>query len=140
MLTRRQKTLLRGGHAARYVPTGHLLYVTGRRLQAVGFDEETLDTRGVPTTVEGVEIAGTFGGFMPTSTFRATARSPMCPRRRPSCARWRGWTARAVTSRSPQHRWSTSTPECRPMAHEWRAIVAGGNRDIWMWPSHASAW
>jgi eukaryotic-like serine/threonine-protein kinase len=41
-----RKTLVRGGGAARYVPTGHLVYVAGGTLQAVAFDVERLEVHG----------------------------------------------------------------------------------------------
>ena len=63
LMTRRQKTLLQGGHAARYLPTGHLMYASRGRLHVVGFDDRSLETRGVPVTVGGVRLAQTVGGF-----------------------------------------------------------------------------
>jgi serine/threonine-protein kinase len=37
---------LNGGTAARYAATGHLLYASGQRLNAVAFDSKALETRG----------------------------------------------------------------------------------------------
>jgi Tol biopolymer transport system component len=47
-----------GGTSARYVPTGHLLYVAGGVIYAVPFDAGTLQTTGRPVpVVEGVETS-----------------------------------------------------------------------------------
>jgi len=50
--TRKQKILLEGVRAARYAPTGHLVYETGTRtLMAVPFDLVTLEVSGDPTPI-----------------------------------------------------------------------------------------
>jgi serine/threonine protein kinase len=46
------RVLVRGGHHARYVPSGHLVYETGGTLSAIGFDVDRLETRGTAVTVE----------------------------------------------------------------------------------------
>ncbi len=43
-----KKTLIRGGSYARYVPTGHIVYVKGSYLYAVPFDLEKLEVTGPP--------------------------------------------------------------------------------------------
>jgi len=64
LTTRQRKILIQGGHGARYLRTGHLLYASGGRLQIVEFDARRLETRGVPSTVEGVRIGTSQpGGF-----------------------------------------------------------------------------
>jgi serine/threonine-protein kinase len=45
------RTLLRGGGRAQYIPTGHLLYVSGSTLYAVAFDLQRLALRGDPVAV-----------------------------------------------------------------------------------------
>jgi hypothetical protein len=49
--TGRQQTLIRGGIAARYVPTGHLVYFAAGTLLAVPFDLRALALRGAPVPV-----------------------------------------------------------------------------------------
>jgi len=50
-----RKVVLRGGSAARYVSTGHLLYALGGTLLAIPFDLAKRETRGGPVpVVEGV--------------------------------------------------------------------------------------
>ena len=45
------RTVVRGGRAAQYVATGHLVYAVGNTLQAVAFDAERLETSGVSVEV-----------------------------------------------------------------------------------------
>ena len=53
-----RKTLIRGGAAARYVPTGHLVYAAGGMLHAVAFDDETVEVSGDP-----VQVASETGSY-----------------------------------------------------------------------------
>jgi serine/threonine protein kinase/Tol biopolymer transport system component len=46
--THEKKILIRGGSYARYVPTGHLVYVKGSFIYAVPFDPEKLEVTGTP--------------------------------------------------------------------------------------------
>ena len=133
LVTGQQKTLLQGGHAARYASTGHLLYVSGGRLQAVGFDVESLDTRGVPTQVEGLEIAETVGGFHANFDVSAAGTFAYLPATPPRL-RTMAWVDRDGRE---------EPIEAAPMAYIYPRIspdgtrvaldVGGGNRDIWMW-------
>jgi len=47
----RRKTLVRGGTFGRYLPSGHLVYVSRGTLFAVPFDVERLEVRGSPVPV-----------------------------------------------------------------------------------------
>ena len=47
----RRKTLMRGGAYARYLPSGHLVYISRGTLFAVPFDTEKLEVRGTPVPV-----------------------------------------------------------------------------------------
>ena len=69
--TDERKVLIEGGRDARYVPTGHLVYVVsrgdardlGRTLLAVPFDVDTLEVTGGPRPMaEGVMTAGSTTG------------------------------------------------------------------------------
>jgi len=46
--TGERKTLVEGGHFARYVPSGHLVFARGGTLFAIVFDSERLETVGSP--------------------------------------------------------------------------------------------
>ena len=61
--TAERRVLIDGGHDARYVSTGHLVYALNGILLAVGFDPDTLRvTPGPVPLVEGVAVAGSNGG------------------------------------------------------------------------------
>jgi serine/threonine-protein kinase len=45
------RVVLQGASMARYAPTGHLIFAKGGSLYAVGFDPETLTTRGKPQLI-----------------------------------------------------------------------------------------
>lgn len=54
-----RKVLIEGGHDARYIPTGHIVFVRGANLMAIAFDAKTLTVTGTPVVVqENVESAG----------------------------------------------------------------------------------
>jgi serine/threonine-protein kinase len=57
--TRQRRVLVNNAIYARYVPTGHLLYVTtDRALMVVPFDENTMEVIGEPTAlVEGMRVS-----------------------------------------------------------------------------------
>jgi serine/threonine-protein kinase len=56
-LASRNSAALRPGHAARYLATGHLVFVAGGTLSAIGFDADRLQLRGAPVPlVTGVRI------------------------------------------------------------------------------------
>jgi serine/threonine-protein kinase len=53
--SRERRTVLESASDARYLPTGHLLYMVGGRLYAIGFDPAQLTTRGeAALVVDGV--------------------------------------------------------------------------------------
>jgi hypothetical protein len=53
--SRERRTVLEGGYAAKYVPTGHLVYFRRGALMAVPFDAATLRLTGTPFKVrEGI--------------------------------------------------------------------------------------
>ena len=57
--TGERKVLIEGGRDARYVPTGHLVYVLDGTLLAVPFDADELEVTGGPIPMaEGVQTAG----------------------------------------------------------------------------------
>ena len=51
METRHRKTLVRGGTWGRYLPSGHLVYISKGTLFAVPFDQRRLEVQGTPTAV-----------------------------------------------------------------------------------------
>ena len=53
------RIVLKGGSAARYASTGHLVYTSGQTLKAIAFDPDTRQTRGDPVSLPDIEIATT---------------------------------------------------------------------------------
>jgi Tol biopolymer transport system component len=70
--TGERKVVLSGGTDARYVPTGHLVYVRGTSLYAVPFDADALEVRGQPVEVTSGVANHSAGGaefaFSPNGT------------------------------------------------------------------------
>jgi Tol biopolymer transport system component len=63
LATGARKRVLEGGSSARYVPSGHLVFLRGGRLLAVPFDTARMETRGSPqVVVEGVRYDLQNGG------------------------------------------------------------------------------
>jgi serine/threonine-protein kinase len=56
------KTVLRGGHHAHYVPTGHLVYGANGTLRAVAFDLGRLEPIGTPVPVLDAVVTTAAGG------------------------------------------------------------------------------
>jgi serine/threonine-protein kinase len=57
---RERRTVLQGGFGAKYLPTGHLVYLRRGSLMAVSFDARTLRTSGAPVKVmEGIAFRPT---------------------------------------------------------------------------------
>jgi serine/threonine protein kinase/Tol biopolymer transport system component len=52
LATGERKILVRGGTYARYIPTGHLIYIRGNHILAVPFDPDRLEVTGSPVPVE----------------------------------------------------------------------------------------
>jgi serine/threonine protein kinase len=50
--THERKVIVRGGAYARYIPTGHIIYVRGSTIYALPFDPNTLTVAGSPLPVE----------------------------------------------------------------------------------------
>ena len=130
--TRQQKTLLQGGHAARYLPTGHLLYASGGRLRVVGFDERRLETRGVPATVEGIALGGSEGfnaDFDVSATGTLAYAAPANAVRRTMA-----WVDRAGREEPiPAPPAAYIYPRMSPDGTRVALDIGGAGRDIWVW-------
>ena len=58
-----RKTLVRGGTWGRYLPSGHLVYISNGKLFAVPFDPDRWDVHGTPTPVlEDIAYSTAWGG------------------------------------------------------------------------------
>jgi eukaryotic-like serine/threonine-protein kinase len=82
------RTLVRGGSAARYLTSGHLVYASGATLNAVGFDLRTLEvtTQQIPM-VDKVQVSGAGAAHFAVSS-TALAYVPARERNGASRAVW----------------------------------------------------
>jgi serine/threonine-protein kinase len=132
LATRRTTNVLQGGHAARFLRTGHLLYASQGRLHVVAFDVRALQTRGVPVTVDGLSIATTAGGFnanFAVSDNGTLAYLPPVGRR----IRTMAWVDRkgreeAIPAPAMEYIYPRISPDGTRVALD----VGGANRDIWV--------
>jgi serine/threonine-protein kinase len=81
LATGERRRVVEGGAHARYVGSGHLVFVRGGRLLAVPFDLDRLETRGTPeVVVEGVRYDPQNGGsHFAVSSTGALAYTPGVP-------------------------------------------------------------
>ncbi len=90
------RIVLKGGSAARYTSTGHLVYASGQTLKAIAFDPETRQTRGDPVSLPDIEIATTpdngAADFAVSETGTLLFLTPHVPGQ--LCGRCRGSTVR----------------------------------------------
>ncbi len=134
LATRQVTSVLQGGHAARYLRTGHLLYASQGRLHAVAFDPSRLQVRGVPVTLEGMNIAATAGGFNASFVVSESGTlvylTPIGPRI--SVLTWvdRNGRQEAVPTPPLEYVYARISPDGTRVALD----VGGGgkNRDIWV--------
>ena len=62
-----EKSLIKGGADARYLPTGHLVYAVGGSVVAVAFDVQRLEATGSPVPMV-AGVSATFGGQLAQQT------------------------------------------------------------------------
>ena len=132
LTTRQVTTVLQGGHAAHYLRTGHLLYASQGRLSAVAFDPSRLQVRGVPVTLEGMNIATTTGGFNANFAVSETGTLAYLPLVAPR-VRTLTWVDRngrqdAIPAPPMEYVYPRISPDGRRVALD----VQGKNRDIWV--------
>ncbi len=86
------RVLLKGGSAARYASTGHLVYASGQTLKAIAFDPDRRQIRGDPVSLPDVEVANTpdngAAEFDIAETGTLLFVHPVCPAS--GCGRCRG--------------------------------------------------
>ena len=132
LMTRRTTSVLPGGHAARFVRTGHLLYTNQGQLYVVRFDVSRLQTRGVPIALPGLTIAATLGGFNANFAVSDNGTLAYLP---PSTRRIKTmvWVDREGREEAiPAPPMEYVYPRISPDGTRVALDVAGANRDIWV--------
>jgi serine/threonine-protein kinase len=130
------KHVLTGGIAARYVPTGHLVYVAGQALMAVAFDLRTREARGSPVAMPGINVATSpdngAAEFAISSTGTLAFISPTAPAR--ASLSTLTWVDRDGNEEPlPLAPGNYVYPRISPDGTRIAIDIRGENRDIWIW-------
>jgi serine/threonine-protein kinase len=131
--TRTTRILLRGGTAAQYVPTGHLIYGSGGSLLAVPFDLERGDVAGDPIKVLD-RVAITADGAVNATVSKDGTLAYVRPRAA-GAMRTLVWVDRegreAPIAGAPARPYTY--PRLSPDGTRVALEVWDENRDIWVW-------
>jgi serine/threonine-protein kinase len=134
--TKQQTVLLRGAHAARYAPTGHLVYAAEGQLQAVRLDLDSLGVHGEPIVFPSVQMAETAGlttaDFDISQTGTLVYAAAAQPAHTMVTMVWvdRNGREDPVHGAAPGH---FLYPRISPDGTRVALDVGGANRDIWVW-------
>jgi len=136
--TGQQQTLIRGGIAARYVPTGHVVYFAAGTLLAVPFDLRALAVNGAPVPVaENVASSGVPGravsaaqiAISPSGTLAYVAASFNAPV--PRTLVWVDRLGREESLDAPERPYVY--PRLSPDGSRIAVTVGDQEQDIWIW-------
>ena len=133
--TSERKVLIEGGRDARYVPTGHLVYVLDGTLLAVPFDVDKLEVTGGPIPMaEGVMTVGLGATGAAQFTFRTPVPWSMWPAVILGGDRTLVWVDRdgreeALAAEPRAYRYPRISPDGGRVAFS----VADQENDIWIW-------
>ncbi len=138
--TGERRTLIEGGTDARYLPTGHIVYVRGDSLFAVPFDRERLAVTGKPApVVDGVETfaAAGFANYTvsPTGTLVYVASDP---EQDVSELVWVDRKGAAVPVTDSRRIYSS--PRLSPDGRRLAVAVGLPDSDIWVYDLTRKAW
>ena len=134
------ETVLEGAAAARYVPTGHLLYSSGSALKAVRFDLTTRHPIGESLTIPDVTIAtsGDNGAaeFAVSDTGTLVFIAPFA-RVRPQVLTWvdRNGNEEPLPIVPGAYLFPRVSPDGTRVAID----IPGANRDVWIWSARRPA-
>jgi len=127
------KVLVRGGHHAHYVPTGHLVYGAGGTLRAVAFDRHRLEVAGTPVPVL-EQVVTSVGGAVDVA-FAANGTMVYVPGRGSAgAARSLVWVDRMGREEQvPAPLRAYSLPRISPDGTRVALTVMDQEQDIWIW-------
>jgi eukaryotic-like serine/threonine-protein kinase len=131
--------LLRGGANARYVPTGHLVYVRAATLNAVSFDRDRLAVAGDPIpVVDGILTSES--SLAAHFAFSSIGTLVYVPASVGDAARRLVWVDRSGASVPlPTPARPYSLPRLSPDGRHIVAQVEGINNEIWLWDTARAA-
>jgi len=126
-------TLLRGGANARYVPTGHLVYVRAGTLYAVSFDRERLTVTGDPIPiVDGILTSES--NLVAQFAFSSIGTLVYVPSSVGSALHRLVWVDRNGASMPlPTPARPYALPRLSPDGRQIAVQVEGINNEIWLW-------
>jgi serine/threonine protein kinase/Tol biopolymer transport system component len=139
--TGERRIVLEGGTHARYVPTGHILYVRGRSLFAVPFDAKRLEVTGSAVPVLDGVSGFTSAGFANYEVSRTGSLiyAPSDPR---ASERELVWLDQKGSTRLlTEVRRSYQQPRLSPDGHRLGVTAFDGtNSDVWIYDLTRDAW
>jgi serine/threonine-protein kinase len=129
------RVVLKGGSAARYTPTGHLVYASGQSLKAIAFDPVTQQIRGDPASFQGIEIATTpdngAAEFAVSETGTLLFITPNAPGPLLRALAWVDRQGKKEPLALAPGRYTN--PRISPDGTRIALDIPGANRDIWIW-------
>jgi serine/threonine protein kinase/Tol biopolymer transport system component len=133
--TLERRIVLKGGSAARYASTGHLVYASGRVLKAIAFDAKSRQTRGDPVAIADIEIeAAPDNGAAEFAISRTGTLLFVRPSASTSLLRTLSWVDRRgkeepLALAPGRYAYPRVSPDGARVALD----ITGANRDIWTW-------
>jgi len=136
LVTGTSKVVLRGGHHAHYVPTGHLVYGAGSTLRAVAFDRQRLEVVGTPVPVLDLVVTTGPGGV--NASVAATGTLVYVrgrgPDQRPGGTRSLVWVDRMGREEPvPAPVRAYENPRLSPDGTRVALEIRDQENDIWIW-------
>jgi len=128
-------SVLKGGSAAQYTSTGHLVYASGRTLRAIAFDPETLQTQGDAVPLPDVELTTApdngAADFALSETGTLLFLPPETPAQQLQTLMWvnRQGSEEPLALQPGRYNYSRISPDGTRIALD----IPGANRDIWLW-------
>jgi serine/threonine-protein kinase len=130
-----RKVVHRGGYFARYLPSGHLLFVSGGTVFAAAFDLDRQEMTGPPVPVlEGVEAStGTGAVQLAVSASGTLVYLAGSERGLEVPVTWMDRSGRTTPLRGTPSDWSNPafSPDGNRLAFDM--VVAGGTPDVWIY-------
>ncbi len=128
-----RRTIISGATDARYLPSGHIVYVHRGTLRAVRFDTSTLTVRGAPVAViEGVRriVVGSAWGQFAHSSEGTLAYLPSVAASRRMLV-WVDRQGREEEVKAPPHPYLH--PRLSPDGSRLAVDIVADGRDVWLW-------
>jgi len=127
------KLILRGGFHARYIRTGHLIYVNQGTLFAVPFDPERLELKGTPAPLlEAVTtVLNTGAAHFSSSETGTLVYVPESGASEEAPVHWMDATGATTVLRAEKANWTH--PRFSPNGQRLAMSAGGGSADVWIY-------